>query len=81
MEFNFGISPPGGTITTMTMTILNLPHGVRYEVASGKRYLLHTAIWGLDISLQSLLLRPGFYQSCEHWRSRTVDKGVLHDVL
>lgn len=35
---------------------------------------------GLDVSLQSLLLRPDFFGNSELWRLRQVNEGVLMDI-
>lgn len=53
------------------------------EFASGVTYLyprLTYCYLGLEVSLQSFLLRPDFYNTCEKWLSRQVNDGVLHDV-
>lgn len=53
------------------------------EFASGVTYLyprLTYCYLGLEMSLQSFLNRPDFYNSCEQWRARQVNDGVLRDV-
>lgn len=53
------------------------------QLASGVTYLyprLTYCYLGLEVSLQSFLLRPDFYNSCEQWRSRQYTDGVLCDV-
>ena len=36
--------------------------------------------FGLECSLQSLLLIPGLALVCEQWRSRCITEGVMEDV-
>ena len=36
--------------------------------------------FGLECSLQSLLLIPGLALACEQWRSRCITEGVMEDV-
>lgn len=53
------------------------------EFASGVTHLyprLTYGYLGLDVSLQSFLLCPDFYNSCEQWRARQCKDGVLRDV-
>ena len=53
------------------------------ELASGAKYLyprLTYCYLGLEVSLQSLLQRPNFYESCNLWQSRQANEGVLRDV-
>ena len=53
------------------------------ELASGAKYLyprLTYCYLGLKVSLQSLLQRPNFYESCNLWRSRQANEGLLRDV-
>ena len=35
---------------------------------------------GLEVSLQTLLMKPDFYTNCELWRSRQRDDGVMYDI-
>lgn len=53
------------------------------EMASQKVYLypLMTFCYiGLECSIQSLLIRPGFLESCPHWKSRTKLPDTKADV-
>ena len=53
------------------------------ELANGKRHLypfLTYCYVSLELSIQSLLNRPGFFENCERWRSRHSQEGVLRDV-
>lgn len=53
------------------------------ELANGKRHLypfLTYCYVSLELSIQSLLNRLGFFENCERWRSRHSQEGVLRDV-
>ena len=53
------------------------------ELAKGKRHLypfLTYCYLSLEVSIQSLLNRPGFFENCEHWRSKDSREGVFRDV-
>ena len=53
------------------------------ELANGAVYLypqLTYCYLNLEVSLQSFLLRPDFFSSCELWRSREVNEGILKDI-
>jgi len=53
------------------------------ELASHRKILYPCMTYcylGLECSLQSLLLIPGFGLACEQWRSRCRTEGVMEDV-
>ena len=53
------------------------------ELSSGKRLLrplLTYCYLGIKAPLQSLLLRPGFTEMCDKWRSRKISDNILSDV-
>ena len=53
------------------------------ELANGAVYLypqLTYCYLSLEVSLQSFLLWPDFFSSCELWRSREVNEGILKDI-
>ena len=53
------------------------------ELASQKVYLYPFKLYcylGMEQSLQFLLNRPSFFESCQHWRTRTTRPDIKSDV-
>lgn len=53
------------------------------ELSTGRTYFypfLTYCYLNIDISLQSFLDRPDFYNQCEHWRAREQQDDVFNDV-